>query len=92
MSCPTCGHTMQAIGDQGAAKTFWCPRCGTISNTSWFPKVTCPELVPRVRELLDRTNDEPGLAWSLGVTESIGVAAKPRKCTELTQPADAEEK
>ena len=28
MSCPTCDHTTQGIGN----RWFWCPRCGTILN------------------------------------------------------------
>lgn len=27
MSCPTCEHTMQCVGN-----VFWCPRCGTIKQ------------------------------------------------------------
>ena len=70
MSCPTCDHTMQAIDNLGPITTFWCSRCGTIKNTSWIPNETCPKLVPRIRELLDRTTDDD-LAWTLGIIESI---------------------
>lgn len=43
MSCPTCDHTMQAIGVSGTV--FWCPRCGTIS-TGFAP--IKPFLVARI--------------------------------------------
>lgn len=28
MSCPTCDHTMQGVGENW----FWCPRCGTLKE------------------------------------------------------------
>lgn len=43
MACPTCDHTMQGIGTQGA---FWCPRCGTIMS-GFVPE--SPWLVKRCR-------------------------------------------
>lgn len=91
MSCPTCDHTMQAIGDQVRVigdqrdrTTFWCPRCGTIKNTSWVPDATCPELVPRVRELLDATEHDD-FAWILGVTEAIWLPDNQRECAVLKE-------
>lgn len=42
MACPTCDHTMHAIG----GGNFWCPRCGTLRNDRDF----VPMLVTRCCE------------------------------------------
>ena len=79
MSCPICDHTMHVIGympnssgNSASVVTtgpsvYWCPRCGTLKSEGGND---VPKLVPRVRQLLDDTNNDE-LAWILGVTEAI---------------------
>ncbi len=53
MSCPTCGHTMQGIGEVpavGGDPTFWCPRCGTLHQPARL-MIEPPVLVKRCRDL-----------------------------------------
>jgi len=34
MTCPTCDHTLHNITIGEGVGTFWCPRCGTLSDTT----------------------------------------------------------
>ena len=48
MSCPTCGHTMQATGCKVTdLPFFWCPRCGTFKRCQG--EVAVPGLVHHAR-------------------------------------------
>ena len=52
MSCPTCSHTMEALGTIGQRVIAVCPRCGTIKDGPWSDnsrKVYVPKLVERCR-------------------------------------------
>lgn len=56
MSCPTCGHTMQGVGDVpavGGDPVFWCPRCGTLERPA-IMLADVPKLVERCRKLRAR--------------------------------------
>lgn len=70
MSCPTCDHTMHALGN----RHFWCPRCGTLRHAvshDWKDD-SCPMLVRRVRTLLDGLDpSDRDTARALGIFESI---------------------
>lgn len=49
MACPTCSHTMHALGCRVTDRTFfWCPRCGTTRTCDGTDAV--PDLVRRCRE------------------------------------------
>ncbi len=64
MPCETCGHTIQNIGGgETGRRTFWCPRCGSLTMEIDGPHGTCrtehepPRLVCRARELLALLGD-----------------------------------
>lgn len=55
MPCPTCDHTMQAVGHETNMPTsyiYWCPRCGTMKSdaTDDATGVGVPSLVDRCVE------------------------------------------
>lgn len=53
MSCPTCSHTMNALGYFDGGTAYYCPRCGTMRHANQFtdapPEVYVPKLVERCR-------------------------------------------
>lgn len=77
MSCPTCGHSIHALGCKVSGDTFfYCPRCGTILPCTG--EVVVPALVERCRnfEFLlcagGFTGKELIADWDhLGIRESI---------------------
>lgn len=82
MSCPTCGHTLQAIGDG----MRHCPRCGTLTLDT---EAYVPALVDRCRRFENHFRaDEDALlmqAWRvLGVEESI---ARPQEREPSCRPS-----
>jgi hypothetical protein len=71
--CPTCSHTMHAMGCKVSSDTFyWCPRCGTIMPCTG--EVTVPMLVTRCREY-EKTMTASSVYsrnWhTIGIRESI---------------------
>ncbi len=68
MSCPTCDHTMQRVG-QGV---FWCPRCGTLRTVLSLPAaIRNDDAAPR---LVDSMRDLIGLVQEAADTEQTGCA------------------
>jgi len=49
MSCPTCDHTMEKVGDMATpydgVPLFWCPRCGTLKANVIRENHLVPKLV-----------------------------------------------
>lgn len=83
MSCPTCDHTMCAIGCKVTDRNFyWCPRCGTIKPCD-ETTAAVPDLVVRCRKFegnlsLDNCDEiAPSIDdWlSFGIAESINLPA-----------------
>lgn len=80
MSCPTCDHTMTAIGCRVSDRDFfWCPRCGTI-KTCEAEEAVVPDLVRRCRKFIDTAGTAFALIPSLheqwqwvGIKESINI-------------------
>jgi hypothetical protein len=80
MSCPTCDHTMHAMGCKVTDSTlYWCPRCGTIKPCDG--EFVAPVLPERCRKFYaEVTKDTPPWnreillpAWNrTGIGESIG--------------------
>ena len=69
MSCPTCDHTMNGIGNG----VFWCPRCGTLKDDV-MPYVEAPKLVLRCRYFETSLNGVFRRTWQLnGIAESINL-------------------
>ncbi len=75
MACPTCSHTMAALGVAEREMIFLCPRCGTTRQGG---NVYVPKLVERCREFRDKAENGMGLSpasahlWHrLGIAESI---------------------
>lgn len=69
MSCPTCDHNMQQIGEAGSG--FWCPRCGTIQVRLIVYR---PKLVDRCREMEDKLITSELHKWQrLGIHKSIQI-------------------
>lgn len=56
MSCPTCDHTMEGLGQNDRADNiFLCPRCGTVKIDAFGQhgdKVYVPKLVERCRKFI----------------------------------------
>lgn len=80
MACPTCDHTMETIagGKPGDPATFYCPRCGTLSEPPLpFPpflrRVTKPALVDRVQSFARSVTAYEILRWmeTLGIFEAL---------------------
>ncbi|HVL14064.1 MAG TPA: hypothetical protein VM529_15955 [Gemmata sp.] len=80
MSCPTCDHTMERIGQtEVGGGIYLCPRCGTVKAHGYNGNVTTyyPKLVGRCREFerqLGVPGDWHGLydEWQTrGIAESI---------------------
>lgn len=77
MSCPTCDHTMEKLGDFGGGIVWWCPRCGTatwedLENGKTQPACV-PKLVERCRQFRAEASDRIAGMWKrLGIEESIG--------------------
>jgi uncharacterized Zn finger protein (UPF0148 family) len=73
VSCPTCGHTLQRVEQM----TFWCPRCGTLSDgvDAAAADPLPPALVRRCREFADRhipaSSGYAELWTRSGIAESI---------------------
>ena len=57
MSCPTCDHTMQAVGDA----VWWCPCCGTIKYMFVHDarNVEVPRAITDGREILEPLSRYP---------------------------------
>lgn len=45
MACSICDHTIQFVGILNIYPTYWCSRCGAISNQSFEPNTTVPKLI-----------------------------------------------
>ncbi len=89
MSCVTCGHTMQGVGEVpavGGSPIFWCPRCGTLATVDdglGTLNYETPKLVERCRQFaadpllpLLAVSGTVGRLWNrLGIAESINTAA-----------------
>jgi len=85
MSCPTCDHTIQHIGQTLDGPTrrdiWWCPRCGTIRVDGYRAFDEKPKLVGLCREFESEPNIHGNAAvdfflvgelWRrLGINESI---------------------
>jgi hypothetical protein len=78
MSCPTCGHTMQCFGTRiDGAAAFWCPRCGSFTESETIVHV--PKLVERCRRFEQLLGPAYGAEWvRLGIGESINLPE--RRC------------
>lgn len=87
MSCPTCDHTLQCVGQFISSKVcHWCPRCGTLQLRDELPARPC--LVDRCRGLIDEVMATSGPEWEellgrlgdlwhrTGIRESINVPAE----------------
>lgn len=76
--CPTCNHTMQAIGCRVTDKNFyWCPRCGTIKPCEEMEAIA-PDLIARCRKFTASfpPGNPPSVSYSaewkrLGIDEAI---------------------
>lgn len=72
MSCPTCDHTMQFVGQMYHYNIYYCPRCGTIRGGGLDMR---PKLVDRIVEFCgELTEDDQDIIDTLerlGVTESV---------------------
>lgn len=79
MSCPTCDHTMQRLGESGLCSLFNCPRCGTIKSVHSVDsreEVYVPALVERCRDFADqavnRKTERIADVWRrTGIAEAI---------------------
>ncbi len=80
MSCPTCSHTMHAMGCKVTDKNFyWCPRCGTMLVCEGGEAVA-PALVHRCREFENTASIRiTGLWTRLGIAEAIRVDSSPEE-------------
>ncbi len=78
MSCPTCGHTMQAIAHDGVPGAFWCPRCGTVTTNESHPASFVPKLVERCRDFKAEglPREQSGRWYKIGIAESIHTPEK----------------
>lgn len=56
MPCDICGSTIQQVaGSEGTQRTFWCQRCGSLTElTGDHRRVESSALVMRVKLALDR--------------------------------------
>ena len=97
MSCPTCDHTMTALGCRVTDKPFFvCPRCGTTKtcngDTINEPVIVVPDLVRRCRaferELVASNLDFGVREWIRhSLSESINLPAD--RPTNPVTPKDA---
>ena len=75
MSCVTCTHTMDLIGEADRCRYYHCPRCGTMfvkSDGSQADRWWAPKLVERCREFEATLGPAWGALWHrLGIKESI---------------------
>lgn len=75
MSCPTCDHTMHALGCKVTEKNFfYCPRCGTILPCQEAEPIV-PGLIEWIHALVGRAND-PALNTILrvyGILKAVGI-------------------
>lgn len=62
MPCPTCDHTLEALGYCDGGTIYHCPRCGTIQHGNQFvdapPRIYVPKLVERCREFIAEVGDD----------------------------------
>ena len=77
MACPTCKHTMQNLGIDGAARrVFWCPRCGTLKTDDGnYVAISETMLAHRVQEAnLDVDGDHISINFTewRGIDEACG--------------------
>ncbi len=78
MSCPNCGHTLEAVAIERELRIYHCPRCGTsrVFRGIGGPYDVVPALVTRCREFREHW---PSLGaadadWSgHGIAESINL-------------------
>lgn len=78
MACPTCDHTMHAIGITGGGPTFLCLRCGTFiqyfSIGSPERNLYVPKLVERCRKF--RKTRHPSFKAEVGIFGDPVLAAE----------------
>lgn len=81
MPCPTCDHTLQAVGchagGTAGGTVFWCERCGTVrlalpggaTQADYYPR-----LIGRVRELRDVMAERVGFSpWDVSAWTHLGI-------------------